>query len=241
MAKGFKHGAGGGGTSLNFDVKAYATEALLLAATPKANTIGVITGTPITGWIFNATQPETIAEGAVWFPTAASSPVAFNALRHNFIEVCPVSAKQYIGGAWVDVAAKSYQNGEWVEMLSDLVFFGNGKFNTNVFGEISGAYTINGDGSFRANTGATISSTTLVDISNFSTFQFEITNYNWSNPTITLINASGATVATFGRYTEVGVYTSDVSAINEPVKIKITLASNSGSGNSDMNNIKFLK
>lgn len=113
---------GGGGTSLNFDVKAYATEEALLAATPKENTIGVITTTEITGWVFSATEPENPSEGMVWISTGSSSAVEFNALKKNGIQVYPLSAKQYVSGAWVDVTAMSYQGGEWVEWWNGEVY-----------------------------------------------------------------------------------------------------------------------
>lgn len=129
MAKGFKHGAGagGGGADLNFDVKAYATEVLLLAATPKENTIGVVTGTPIAGYIFSATQPDTITEGVVWFLTGATSTVEFNALKKNNITVYPISAEQYISGEWVDKTAKIYQGSVWVDWLTYLFKEGEGE------------------------------------------------------------------------------------------------------------------
>ena len=113
---------GGGGASLNFDVKAYATEEALLAAVPKENTIGVITQTAITSWAFSATEPAEPVAGMVWISTGNGSGVAFNALKKNAIQVYPLSAKQYVDGAWVDVTAMSYQGGEWVQ-FSDVVTY----------------------------------------------------------------------------------------------------------------------
>lgn len=55
MAKGFKHGAGGG-TSLNFDVKAYASQDLL-PDIAKDNTVAVITETAIPGYGFANSNP----------------------------------------------------------------------------------------------------------------------------------------------------------------------------------------
>lgn len=104
---------GGGGTSLNFAVKAYATEAELLAAKPKENTIGIITETPITSWIFSATEPSPAVPGQVWITTGTSSTVAFNALKKNGILVYPLSAKQYVGGVWVSRNSQIYQGSTW--------------------------------------------------------------------------------------------------------------------------------
>lgn len=126
MGIGRKRGPGGGGASLNFAVKAYSSEAELLAAVPKENTIGIITTTPITSWFFDAEEPETVADGMVWFPTGTSSTLAFNALKKNGIQVYPISAKQYVGGAWVDKTAMSYRGGEWVDWITYLYRKGYG-------------------------------------------------------------------------------------------------------------------
>lgn len=113
MGIGRKRGPGGGGASLNFAVKAYSSEAELLAAVPKENTIGIITTTPITSWFFDAVEPETVADGMVWFPTGTSGAVEFNALKKNGIQVYPLSAKQYAGGAWQHKPAMVYQKNGW--------------------------------------------------------------------------------------------------------------------------------
>lgn len=103
-------GGGGGSGGLNFQVIGGTTA----PNNPKENTIWVNTSTKITGWVFSATQP-TGATGMVWISVGVSSPAAFNALKkNNNITIYPVSAKQYVSGAWVDKTAKSYQNGAWV-------------------------------------------------------------------------------------------------------------------------------
>jgi hypothetical protein len=119
MAKGFKHGAGGS-NPLNFKIVSYVTEEELLAASPKENTVGVVTADTITSWIFSATEPTDPVEGMVWFSTSTTSHAAFNALKKNTLQVYPISAKQYIGGACVDVETKSFQNGVWVEWVKYL-------------------------------------------------------------------------------------------------------------------------
>ena len=110
MAKGFKHGGGGGGAGLNFKIVGNPQP-----AEAKENTIWVDTD-DITGWEFSPTEPENPVPGMVWVSTGTSSPVAFNTLKKNGIMVYPMSAKQYIAGAWVDVTAMSYQGG-WVEWI----------------------------------------------------------------------------------------------------------------------------
>ena len=134
MAKGFKHGAGGG-ASLNFKVVG-GTSA---PASPKANTIWVNTDVAITIWRFQPYQPSTPTEGMVWISTGNTSPAMFNALKKNVIIINPISAKQYISGAWVDKTAKSYQNGAWVDWITYLYDKGN------QYTSLTGGWTSYGD------------------------------------------------------------------------------------------------
>lgn len=141
MGIGRKRGPGGGGASLNFAVKAYPSEAELLAAVPKENTIGIITTTPITSWIFSAAEPEPVVDGMVWIPTGLSGNRGFNALKKNGIQVYPNLAMQYINGAWENKATKIYQNGEWEPLAPDLYLYDSG----NEFADVTGglkAYAI---------------------------------------------------------------------------------------------------
>lgn len=127
MAKGFKHGTGGG-TALNFKVVGSTTE----PSSPKENTIWVNTEKEITGWSFGATEPASPAEGMVWFTLALESPVAFNAAKKNTVMLYPVSASQYVGGAWASRDAYAYINNQWVQFSSvilDLYLYDNGTAN----------------------------------------------------------------------------------------------------------------
>ena len=126
MAKGFKHGAGG--APLNFKVVG-GTSA---PSNPKENTIWVNTSTAITSYVFSATQP-TGSAGMVWISTGTSSPAAFNALKKHGIHVYPNSAKQYVGGKWVDKTAKIYQGGAWLDLFTYL--YNAGIVNTNLIGK----------------------------------------------------------------------------------------------------------
>ena len=116
---------GGAGGALNFTVKAYATEAVLLSDAPKENTIGVITETEVTSWIFSASEPSDPAEGMVWIVTGTSSAAEFNGAKKNTLMVYPLSAKQYAGDAWAAVTAKSYQAGAWHDWM--ITLFPNGE------------------------------------------------------------------------------------------------------------------
>lgn len=106
------HGFGGGssGTELNFEIVGGTTE----PTNPTENMIWVNTNVEITDYIFSVTQPDAV-DGRIWIYTGTLSIVEFNALKDSGIQVYPISAKQYVSGAWVDITAKSYQNDEWVD------------------------------------------------------------------------------------------------------------------------------
>ena len=147
-------GFGGGSNPLNFKVVG-GTSA---PSNPKENTIWVNTDVPITGWIFSATEPEATAEGMVLILTGADSPAEFNALKKNGIQVLPMSAKQYVGGAWVDKPAKVYKNGEWISLDVHLYLIQDGVDNTDLTGGWQKAsfntMTNNHDASFTSKNGA---------------------------------------------------------------------------------------
>lgn len=214
MAKGFKHGAGGG-ASLNFDVKAYATVTELLAATPKENTIGIVTDVPITGYLFSATQPETITEGMVWISTGSASTAAFNALKKNSIMVYPTSVTQYVDGIFVGRTAKSYQSGAWVDWPSDLILVdANG---------VRGGYAKSGS----ANTTVTVNENDIEvkyaggsgSTSAFSWADIDVTEYNLMEVSIsgsgTAIKFSVGSAATTTVKTA-GTYELDISQVSGP-------------------------
>ena len=110
----------GGGAALNFKVVGNPQP-----ENPSENTIWINTDAEITGWAFSASEPENPVDGDVWITIGTASMVAFNALKNNSIMVYPMTAKQYIGGAWVGVTAKSYQGGAWVDWFPYLYSPGN--------------------------------------------------------------------------------------------------------------------
>ncbi len=107
---------------LNFEV----VDGTTAPSNPKENVIWVNTSTPITSWMFSATEPTSPDDKMVWISTGTSSTVEFNALKKNGIQVYPISAKQYIGGAWVDKEIKCYQNGGWKTHVQKLYIVKNG-------------------------------------------------------------------------------------------------------------------
>lgn len=96
------------GVSLNFKIVGGDTK----PTNAEENTIWINTTTPISSWEFSATQPSAVS-GRVWISTDTFSPVEFNALKENSIQVYPISASQYVSGVWVNKDIQLYQNNEW--------------------------------------------------------------------------------------------------------------------------------
>lgn len=96
---------------------------------PTKNMIWVNTDQNITNWVFSKSEPKSLEEGMIWFTTGNDSAVSFFTLTMDgkeFDEVYPVSAKQYVSGAWVDKTAMSYQNGEWSAWVTNLMVLKDG-------------------------------------------------------------------------------------------------------------------
>lgn len=175
------------GAGLNFSVVGGTTQ----PTGPKENMIWVNTSQKIASWILSASEPETAEEGMVWISIGTSSPAGFNALKKNGIQVCPISAKQYVDGAWVDVTAKSYQGGEWVDWIVYLYEPGNthheitGGWN-NWFSS-GGSFTI-GSTSLNFNysqsdggTGTALATKNKIDLTGFAELSMKVSNLSTSN------------------------------------------------------------
>ena len=115
---------------MNFNVVGSTTE----PTSPSENMIWVNTDVEISDWLFSADEPENPTEGMVWFFTGTTSPTAFNALKKNGIMVYPLSAKQYVSGAWMDKTVESYQGGAWVDRLPEGTLYLDGNENTDITG-----------------------------------------------------------------------------------------------------------
>lgn len=121
------------------------------------------------------------ATGQAWIKTADNGLRQFNALKKNGVILRPVSAKQYLNGAWISKPVKLYQNRAWQELAQYL--YKNGEQYTSLTGGWGlGSGTVSGGkGGFAANadhlsfTGEADTyygfGTTLkaVDLTNFST------------------------------------------------------------------------
>lgn len=147
---------GGGSGGLNFQVIGGTTA----PSNPKENMIWVNTSTKITSYIFSATQP-TAASGMVWISTGTSSPIEFNALKKNGIQVYPTVAKQYVNSVWVDVSAYIYRNAEWVQFsYENYYLFKNGElYESRTGGWSRSGYTISNDFNNTDNSQVTIGDT----------------------------------------------------------------------------------
>lgn len=179
---------GGGSAGLNFKVVGGTTE----PSNPSENMIWVNTDVKITGWCFSATEPNSVKDGMVWISVGTAGSVAFPATKKNPIMVYPISAKQYISGAWVDVEAKSYQNGVWVDWLTYLYYKGN------EYADITGGWTTVKEGTnnsiaktangitLKANSNNAILAVTdsKVNLSNMKTLSVNITDAFATNAVI---------------------------------------------------------
>lgn len=231
-------GFGSGGAGLNFKVVFNPQP-----SDPKENTIWVETDVPITSYIFSATEPEAPTDGKdgmVWISTGTSSTVEFNALKKNGIQVYPLSAKQYVGGAWVDKTAKSWQGGEWVDWWNGELYKAGNEYEFITGGWIASTWKVDNLSSVTptvtrsedsivvavstpssSGTCGTLRTTNKIDLSVAKRLHFEF-DINIPDGAIKFFVASGATsdvvnVVAMGSIgnTTATKYDLDVSAIND--------------------------
>lgn len=143
--RGGSGGSGGGGFEL------IVTGGTVSPAKATHNTIWLNTSHEITSCVFSAIEPENPAQGMALIMISDSGKVKVcSPVDGNWITVYPISAKQYIGGAWVDVEAKSYQNGEWMDWWTGMYLFDEGDQCVDITGGwVIGGLNINatyGDG-----------------------------------------------------------------------------------------------
>lgn len=183
MAKGFKHGAGGT-DALNFKVVGGTEQPV----NPKENTVWVNTDTAISGWAFSPEEPAGPSEGLVWIGLGTASPAPFNALKKEALYCYPTACRQYAGGAWVNAEAYVYTDGAWVQFsaVKPAVFIvfdggseadytgtwsGNGGSSGGVLSVTNGGYNSFVENSY-------LSSAELIDMSDYSTLHFIVSEYN---------------------------------------------------------------
>lgn len=188
---------GGGSGGLNFKIVGGTAK----PSNPKENMIWIITDQKITSYIFSAKEPESPIDGMVWITVGTSSTFAFNALKKNSIQVYPISANQYVGGAWVDKTAKSYQYGEWVEWVTDL-FLLSSKGTHN---DVTGGWTVpdgyeltkQSDGTHllkRSGSYGEAFTNNAIDVSEYKTLVIKIKRSSGANNVTFWLEDSSATV-----------------------------------------------
>lgn len=142
MAKGFKHGGGGGAAaSLNFKVVGGTSR----PSSPGENTVWVNTDTAVSSWVLSPVEPEA-AEGLVWISMGFASAAAFNALKKNGIMIYPIAAKQYVDGAWANKAAEIYREEAWVSFSTEALYLyqpgDQDSFTTQAISETGAAQSV---------------------------------------------------------------------------------------------------
>jgi hypothetical protein len=224
-------GGAGGAAGLNFKVVDGTTK----PTNPKENMIWVNTATKITSWVFSAIEPNNPVDDMVWFSIGTTSASEFNALKKNGIMVYPLSAKQYISGAWVTVTAMSYMDGQWdswilylynkgIEYIDEYGngWTGSGDHYTKESGYLLLGKTETAPGHSSAWTSG------FFDTTNLTTVEVYVDEYHRGGPEsfgkIEVLDASGSVVAaTSFSVSQNEVWTSlDVSSIASSCRVMVS-------------------
>lgn len=243
MAKGFKHGAGGA-SALNFKIVGGAIQ----PGSPKENTLWVNTETEISGWVFSAEDPGEPAEGMVWIYTGISSTVEFNALKKNGIQVYPISAKQYISGAWANVTAKSYHGGAWKEFITYL--YNKGDECTDLTGGWAATATKpSGSGSTAVSPAVTkntdsitislssgyenyrigyLATSKSIDLTQYSKITINVTKFSINGEIIVSNSKASGFTKTASMRLSVGVNVLDISSLNGKYYVLLGMGGHEG-------------
>lgn len=241
--------AGGAGAGLNFKVIGGTTEPV----SPSENTIWVNTDVTVSDWLFTAVEPETPVEGMIWFTVALESTVSFNALKKNGIILYPVSASQYVGGAWVDKVVKSYQEGAWIDWWIPGTLYDGGRDDEKTTGGwTSYSYVVDsgysgitssvtmGESSMTMAMSPTatmrssfISTGDPVDLSEYTTAHFEFLNASGAGwAVVAVYNTSGTKLKTSDQFWKasgsvVESVDLDISDIEGEARVGVLIWSNS--------------
>lgn len=214
--------SGGGG--LNFSVVGGLTQ----PANPKENTIWVETDVPITIWTFSAAEPTEPVDGMVWIIAGNASTVEFNALKKNGIQVYPISASQYVSGAWVDVIAKSYQNGEWVDWW-DGVLYNAGDTYDSYTGGYSGVGNFNSATNsggklyldVKSNASAALITEKAIALNGFKNLKITGNGSNAANCFFGIASDRSANFISTVAMGSQNTYTLDISSVNDSFYVGI--------------------
>lgn len=133
-----------GGAGLNFALKPYATEAALLADTPKENTVGVVTETAISDYTFSSAQPTAKSDGSalsggeIWVKENTKIGYAVNTSRRGVANLYPSGVYQYTDGVFAQKVAYLRQGSAW-KRFSDM-FIEDGQQNADTWGALYNTY-----------------------------------------------------------------------------------------------------
>lgn len=171
----------------------------------------------------------TAKEGAVWFPTGTHSPVEFNAVKKNRVQVYPLSARQHISGAWVTKTPKSCQDGTWGEWIYILFDKTEGINNLSGWAEYKSDYatsiTVNSSGNLQIGMSShsynAVVNKTAIDTTPYSVMTFTVVSKNISDNLYIGLSAktSGMGMGT-GHFVvrstnpTAGTHTIDISALS---------------------------
>lgn len=218
MAKGFKHGAGGGTSELNFRVVGSPEQ----PSTQRVNDIWVSTSDEITTWVFDVSEPVSPVAGMVWIQVNLKSSSPLNALKRNGIQLYPVGVKQYDGSNWTDVTGKLWNGAEWVKIGFPYYYI----VNADGVADYTGGWTksgnayggANSDGSIylKTNQNASGSVTMTTGISSFAEYStlkiVQTTQVNVHY--FKLINSAGTELVSASTFTSDNPISLDLTSLN---------------------------
>ena len=250
--------AGSGGAGLNFKVVGNPQP-----SSPAENTIWVNTDIPIPSYALSAAESEEPSEGMVWIKIGNSSPVGFSVLKKNAVYVYPISAMQYIDGAWVAKTAMSYIDGEWVGWI--VYLYNKGDECSNITGgwSITNRYT---GSTYRApsitrgsdsmtvsssvstinanNENGCVETNNAIDLTDYTTLTFVVSNCQFSTDWDGNMNYAYLGVAKDGsgsfsfaasvKVTESGTFSVDVSSLDGDYVVVINTHQNMSNGSLSM-------
>lgn len=170
---------------------------------------------------------KNVAEGAMWFPAGTSSPVEFNALKKNGIQVYPQGAKQYVSGALVSKNAKIYQGGTWVDWWDGELYDAGNQYEYITGGWQSGgsggtatigtdSLSVSAPGS---NKNASITTKNMIDLSWFNTLSVNVTSWSSSDNSnnrcqIRVLDSTKQVIAS-ANVSSIREYTVNVSSLDK--------------------------
>lgn len=176
------------GSFLNISVKRYDSEELLKAATPRFNTVGVISNHEITSFVAKNSAPSDPDDGMFWLLVSGTSVTEVNLQKKNAIYIYPVNGFQYISGQWENVPTMIYQN-EWIGLWDGKIYW-DGKdykeFTGGIIADNGLQYTEN-EKSFTVRTvghsNYLKAHVDNVDLTTYDTMKINITNvaFNYAN------------------------------------------------------------